>query len=179
MDLPLGHQLFEGAAVRRLECYDSPQQVLPLELGAEMIDRCLSEGGRCLVHCNAGQSRSASMVMIYFFMFKGHTLRASFEYVRGCKPDVKPNYGFWSQLEATEKELFGFSEPSLNSDGYKSETILELLEGSGKSKKDVLAALARFDGNGDLALWVVILNSDAVTLVCVHHHLNFRTQNIA
>ena len=39
-----------------------------------------------------------------------------------------------------------------DSDGYKSETILEILEGSGKSKEDVLAALARFDGDGELAL---------------------------
>ena len=144
-------QRFEGVDVIRLDCYDSPQQVLPLERGGEAIDLFLDGGGRCLVHCNAGQSRSASIVM-YYLMSEGHTLRESFEYVRGCKPDVKPNYGFWSQLEAVERVLFGFSRPSLDSDGYKSETILELLEGSGKSKEDVLAALARFDGDGELAL---------------------------
>ena len=69
----------------RLDCYDSPQQVLPLERGGEAIDLFLDGGGRCLVHCNAGQSRSASIVM-YYLMSEGHTLQESFEYVGGASP---------------------------------------------------------------------------------------------
>lgn len=107
-------QQFSGIQVCNLQCYDSPQQILPFEESATFIDECLDgnnesikkeEGGeqqhRCLVHCNAGQSRSASII-IYYLMTKGYTLKQSYDYVKARKPDIRPNYGFCSQLQEAE-----------------------------------------------------------------------------
>ena len=84
-------QQYSGVTVCHLSCWDSPQQRLPFEEAAAFIDQCLCEnkknyasgGGnhKCLVHCNAGQSRSASII-IYYLMTKGHTLKQSYTYVK-------------------------------------------------------------------------------------------------
>lgn len=84
----------------QLKLYDSPDQKLSFQQAAQFIEAALSEeGGKCLVHCNAGQSRSASII-IYYLMILGHTLNDSYAYVKKRKP--KPNIGFATQLEEAE-----------------------------------------------------------------------------
>jgi atypical dual specificity phosphatase len=71
----------------------------------EFIDRARGAGG-VLVHCNAGVSRSAAIVIGYCM----HTLRKPFEeiyrVVKQNRPAIQPNAGFVRQLRAFEKSLF-------------------------------------------------------------------------
>ena len=154
-------QQFTDIQVCHLHCYDSPQQCLPFEEAAAFIDECLNstvvEGRsprRCLIHCNAGQSRSAS-ITIYYLMTKGHTLQQSYEYVKSRKPNIRPNYGFCSQLQEMEVQLFG-GKTSLDMNEYKADTLCEILEGSNKTREDILKALKDHGGDGEIALGMLL-----------------------
>uniref|UniRef100_A0A8R1I6A7 Protein-tyrosine-phosphatase n=2 Tax=Caenorhabditis japonica TaxID=281687 RepID=A0A8R1I6A7_CAEJA len=64
-------------------------------------------GGRTLVHCMAGVSRSASLVMIYLVKHEHMTLRQAYHYVKASRPIIRPNVGFWKQMVDYEKRLRG------------------------------------------------------------------------
>ncbi|EPS65926.1 hypothetical protein M569_08851, partial [Genlisea aurea] len=69
------------------------------------IDEAKSNGGAVLVHCFAGRSRSATVVVAYLMSKTGMSLSQAMEHVRNRRPVVCPNYGFMQQLEAYEKTL--------------------------------------------------------------------------
>ncbi|CAF2135569.1 unnamed protein product [Rotaria magnacalcarata] len=60
---------------------------------------------RCLVHCAAGVSRSATIVLIYSMKYHHNTLKDAFHYLLEKRPQIGPNEGFLLQLIRYEKEL--------------------------------------------------------------------------
>jgi len=66
----------------------------------EYIDRSLKEkeGNKLLVHCFAGQSRSASIVAAYLMWVKNISLKEALENIKTIKSDTQPNAGFLYQL---------------------------------------------------------------------------------
>ena len=63
------------------------------------IDQCKKLNGRVLVHCNAGISRSAAIVMAYLIQNEGMNVNDAFSYLRSKRPATCPNPGFLIQLE--------------------------------------------------------------------------------
>ena len=61
--------------------------------------------GGCLVHCQAGVSRSATVVISYLMYAKKAPLRSAFAHLRKIRPVVCPNPGFVKQLQEYEKEM--------------------------------------------------------------------------
>lgn len=57
-----------------------------------------------LVHCYAGVSRSATLVLAYLILTERHTLRSALEHCRKIRPIVNPNHSFLQQLKVFEKE---------------------------------------------------------------------------
>jgi protein-tyrosine phosphatase len=57
------------------------------------IDRARRDGG-VLVHCAAGVSRSAAVVMGYLMWKYGHSLQDALRIVRRARPCVRPNTGY-------------------------------------------------------------------------------------
>ena len=55
-----------------------------------------------LVHCRAGVSRSASVVLAYMVRFANFNLNDAFVYLRAARPAVTPNLGFMEKLVAYE-----------------------------------------------------------------------------
>ena len=55
--------------------------------------------GRVLVHCQAGISRSASVVIAYLVRMYGWSVRQAYEVCYEARPYIHPNEGFVSQLE--------------------------------------------------------------------------------
>mmetsp|Transcript_27171 Transcript_27171/g.65951 ORF Transcript_27171/g.65951 Transcript_27171/m.65951 type:complete len:221 (+) Transcript_27171:98-760(+) len=151
--MELETQSFSSVNIMHLKLYDSPDQKLPFHEAAEFIQSALSGGGKCLVHCNAGQSRSASLV-IYYIMTLGHHhyLKDSYDYVKARKPNIGPNFGFVAQLEEEEKRLFRNSVGTMDMTEYKADSLLEILDGSGKTKEQVMAVLKQTSGNAHVAL---------------------------
>lgn len=60
-----------------------------------------------LVHCVAGVSRSATLVIAYLMKFEYMSLRQAFYHVKAVRPIIRPNPGFWRQLIEYEVKLFG------------------------------------------------------------------------
>jgi len=50
------------------------------------------------VHCHAGVSRSASIVVAYLIKKHGWNPVQSLQFVKQRRERVKPNAGFWNQL---------------------------------------------------------------------------------
>ncbi|GFS02148.1 dual specificity protein phosphatase 19 [Elysia marginata] len=69
------------------------------ERAIKFIDQCKNLNGRVLVHCNAGISRSAAIVMAYLIQTEGMNVNDAFSYLRSKRPATCPNPGFLIQLE--------------------------------------------------------------------------------
>ncbi|CAD8095565.1 unnamed protein product [Paramecium primaurelia] len=63
------------------------------------------KSGSVLVHCAAGVSRSASIVIAYLMRNKGWTYSEAFSHVKSKRFVICPNSGFQRQLKQFEKQL--------------------------------------------------------------------------
>ncbi|KAG7270621.1 hypothetical protein CRUP_010916 [Coryphaenoides rupestris] len=73
---------------------------------ASFIHGALSRGGRVLVHCHVGVSRSATLVLAYLMLKQKLTLVDAICAVKD-KRGVVPNRGFLRQLIQLDGQLFG------------------------------------------------------------------------
>lgn len=84
---------------------------------ADRIAREARRGGKTVVHCMAGISRSATMVLAYLVKHHGMSLSAAYEYVLSIRPCIHPNTGFWRQLIAYEEARRGRRSMRITNDG--------------------------------------------------------------
>ena len=86
---------------------DSPTANLRQHFNAchKFMSSCFEKGGRILVHCYAGISRSATMVISWLMREKGLSLNEAINTTRAKRWFINPNPGFMRQLRAFEKEL--------------------------------------------------------------------------
>ncbi|KAJ9575752.1 hypothetical protein L9F63_007398 [Diploptera punctata] len=63
------------------------------------IDNALNSGGRVYVHCNAGVSRSPSVVIAYLMKTKTVSYEQAFLQVKQKRHVINPNPGFIQQLK--------------------------------------------------------------------------------
>jgi len=75
------------------------------------IDAAIQRGGRVLVHCREGVSRSATMIIAYLMWKHKITFESAHEKVRKVRPICNPNTGFTCQLLVLGKKL-GFGAAS-------------------------------------------------------------------
>lgn len=66
--------------------------------------------GNILVHCHAGVSRSASIVIGYLMRINELTLNEAIEHVVGLRPIVSPNASFLQQLATLESSSIATEE---------------------------------------------------------------------
>jgi protein-tyrosine phosphatase len=64
-----------------------------------------SGGGKVLVHCQAGRSRSCALVLAFLIECRGKSLAESAELVATQRPFVCPNLGFLRQLNQYEQQV--------------------------------------------------------------------------
>ena len=64
-----------------------------------------TQSGRVLVHCNAGISRSGTVVIAYIMKTRYLSLQEASGLVQTKRPKVRPNDGFSAQLKEFEKDL--------------------------------------------------------------------------
>uniref|UniRef100_A0A2K6WEE1 Protein-serine/threonine phosphatase n=1 Tax=Onchocerca volvulus TaxID=6282 RepID=A0A2K6WEE1_ONCVO len=70
----------------------------------EFMEEAVESGGNVLVHCNAGVSRSATIVLSYIMRYNKMTVREALEHVNTIRK-VGPNPGFMQQLLRYEMKL--------------------------------------------------------------------------
>lgn len=61
--------------------------------------------GATLVHCFAGQSRSAALVLAHLISEERLSLEEAFQKILEARPSIRPNTGFMNQLANYSKEL--------------------------------------------------------------------------
>lgn len=69
------------------------------------IEDVNSRGGKVLVHCRAGVSRSATICIAYLMRQKSLTLDEAYEFTKKRRSAISPNFNFLGQLLAFEREL--------------------------------------------------------------------------
>ncbi|XP_015903604.1 dual specificity protein phosphatase 14 [Parasteatoda tepidariorum] len=73
---------------------------------ADLIHQEQLIGGKVLVYCMAGISRSASLCLAYLMKYENLNLRSAFRLLRSRRPMVHPNNGFFQQLIDYERDLY-------------------------------------------------------------------------
>uniref|UniRef100_A0AC35TS95 Protein-tyrosine-phosphatase n=1 Tax=Rhabditophanes sp. KR3021 TaxID=114890 RepID=A0AC35TS95_9BILA len=106
---------YPGVDVIKIRIEDSPFAVLSsyFDMAADKIKATKDRGHKTLVHCVAGVSRSATLVIVYLMKHERLTLRQAYHFVKSKRPIVRPNVGFWKQMVEYEKRLFGHSSVSM------------------------------------------------------------------
>jgi dual specificity MAP kinase phosphatase len=104
-NLPL-HFEAEGIRYLRLPASDSGSQNLRQYFAEaiEFIDGALASSGRVLVHCQAGVSRSPTIVLAYLIARTQRSLSDAFTLVKDKRPIVAPNINFMGQLLEFEQQ---------------------------------------------------------------------------
>jgi protein-tyrosine phosphatase len=74
---------------------------------AQFIDEEIKNGGRVLLHCAAGISRSATLTMAYLMKYRNYDLRKAFNLVKSSRRVVRPNNGFFQKLIDYERSIYG------------------------------------------------------------------------
>jgi protein-tyrosine phosphatase len=103
----------EQFTYKRLPLIDFPNMDIDkfFEPAFSFIDSAIFGDGKVLVHCAAGVSRSATIVIGYI-MFKSRIpYQTALEQVKSKRPIVKPNDGFVKQLQEFEAREFSFKKP--------------------------------------------------------------------
>ncbi len=112
VDMGCGHWLYtrnRRPPVKRLliEIQDEPEVDIScyFQRVRAFIDAAFAEGGKVLVHCLAGISRSVSMVAAYLMMQNAWTVEQALAKIRETRPQAGPNCGFKIQLHDLQAEL--------------------------------------------------------------------------
>jgi len=74
---------------------------------AAFIESAVANGGRCLVHCHAGQSRSCALVIAWLLLYKSFNLRDAIGLVQRSRPSAAPNAGYIGALCRLEERTCG------------------------------------------------------------------------
>ena len=85
-----------GIKQMKIDIMDTPNDhILPhLDSAVDFIAQALQSGGRILVHCFAGVSRSSSCVIAYLIREKKMVFFNALYYVRNKRSVVHPNLAF-------------------------------------------------------------------------------------
>jgi protein-tyrosine phosphatase len=69
---------------------------------AQYINQVISNNGKILVHCQAGVSRSASIVIAYLMISQKISYNEAFLLCKKGRPCINPNKGFVNKLKQLE-----------------------------------------------------------------------------
>ncbi|XP_072537256.1 dual specificity protein phosphatase 26-like [Salminus brasiliensis] len=106
-----GAEFYDGMGITYLgiEAHDSPAYDMSVNFntGAEFIHNALRGGGKILVHCHVGVSRSATVVLAYMMLKHSMTLVEAINTVKEGR-GIIPNRGFLRQLIDLHIKLYGY-----------------------------------------------------------------------
>ncbi|KAL0964974.1 hypothetical protein UPYG_G00275140 [Umbra pygmaea] len=105
--LPLYHYDTGLYKYKRLPATDSNKQNLRqyFEEAFEFIEEAQQAGVGLLIHCQAGVSRSATIVIAYLMKHTWMTMTDAYKFVKTRRPIISPNLNFMGQLLEFEEDL--------------------------------------------------------------------------
>lgn len=101
------------------DAYDIPEfDIRPLcERCIGIIENIRLSNKRIYVHCNAGISRSATVVVAYVMFRLKMNLQDALNFVKHLRPTINPNVGFLQQLKTLEQIYLADNGDSINNSG--------------------------------------------------------------
>ena len=145
-------------------------EYLKLELDDEMdvkisdhFEKCFNfiskvreeEGKKVLVHCQAGISRSATIVIAYLMFHDKISLKDAFFHTKKCRHQIGPNLGFFKELMKFETSLFSLPTATFSYEDYCICSLVQM----GFDEETSRSAVSQSEGRIDLAINFVLLNS--------------------
>jgi len=114
---------------------DDPDEKLDVHFQSVfgILEVAKQQGQGVLVHCQAGISRSASLVIAYLMRENKMTLREAFLLTKEKRPAVQPNSGFMEQLVELDKQLYGSVSFSIHD--FYTVVLLDMGFPEGKAKR--------------------------------------------
>uniref|UniRef100_A0A8C8HB51 Dual specificity protein phosphatase 10 n=1 Tax=Oncorhynchus tshawytscha TaxID=74940 RepID=A0A8C8HB51_ONCTS len=105
--LPLYHYDTGLFSYKRLPATDSNKQNLRqyFEEAFEFIEEARQADMGLLIHCQAGVSRSATIVIAYLMKHTWMTMTDAYKFVKTRRPIISPNLNFMGQLLEFEEDL--------------------------------------------------------------------------
>lgn len=99
--------------LKRIAVNDNETQNLKdhFEEAIEFIEEARNANAKVLVHCQAGISRSPTIVIAYLMKLKGLKFNDAYNRVRELRPIIAPNLIFMSQLMDYETKLSNTCNP--------------------------------------------------------------------
>ncbi|KAH0786987.1 Dual specificity phosphatase, catalytic domain containing protein [Histomonas meleagridis] len=73
--------------------------------GITFIKEAIQRGGKVLVHCRKGRSRSAALCIAYLMREQKMSFESAFKCIKEKRPSISVNQGFIQQLQAKEATL--------------------------------------------------------------------------
>lgn len=87
----------------------------------ELMDQCIDfieqtkqKHEKILIHCRLGVNRSTTIVLAYLMLREHWTLKKAWTHVKSQRTQALPQQGYWLQLIALEKNLFGAETMALS-----------------------------------------------------------------
>lgn len=71
-----------------------------LDEADEFIRKCVDSGGKLLVHCAVGRSRSVALLTYYFMKSRHMSFDMALEFIQSKREIANPNAGFTKQLQS-------------------------------------------------------------------------------
>ncbi|CAF1273441.1 unnamed protein product [Rotaria magnacalcarata] len=123
-DLGLEQNIMNNFNVIHIPMPDEPQTNIKKHFDRtnELLHGIYEKKECCLVHCAAGISRSATIVLAYLMKYHHNTLKEAFFFLIEKRPQIWPNEGFLLQLLRYETELIRSREITAN-DNESTEAI--------------------------------------------------------
>lgn len=110
--ISIGVSVVPPPELAELSCAFIPALDLPeekidalLQTALPLINKIIGEGGCVFVHCNAGVSRSPTVVIAFLMVHRGLSYWKANALVKEKRPAAKPNAGFVKQLQDLECRL--------------------------------------------------------------------------
>ncbi|KAK7044814.1 hypothetical protein R3P38DRAFT_2881005 [Favolaschia claudopus] len=92
----------------------------------------LDKGRGVLVHCQAGMSRSVTIVAAYLMYSEHIDTQTALDIIRRARPNIDPNPGFLQQLEVFHQASFNISRKDKTTRRfYMERTVEEVMNGDG------------------------------------------------
>ena len=100
-------QKLKDITYKQIQVDDSPtESIKPFFFEAiDFIEKAISGGGKVVVHCAAGISRSATMVCAYLMWKNKWKADQAIEFAQKQRPKFHPNTGFTAQLRSFEADV--------------------------------------------------------------------------
>ncbi|XP_012270303.1 dual specificity protein phosphatase MPK-4 [Orussus abietinus] len=119
--LPRKIQVLPDLILKYIQVTDMPREDLLtyFDDSYQFIQNALESGGRILVHCYFGVSRSATIVIAYIMKKQGISYYSAFETVKTKRCFVGPNPGFEAQLKLYREMNFSIDNANVHFKMYR------------------------------------------------------------